>query len=393
MHGPPHESRLPWADFDRPRASPRARLLFPVVLSLLVQVPAAVFLAAMFRGDGALLTVVLAIAGPSALLGARRFPGPTVAVVAGFAAVDFAIGSGLPSPPYLALAFAIGGAIVRGARVWAWVSVGAAWAVTLLCGILAGIQWHPGRIAGTTFAILVVFGLAEGIRTRREHAEEFREALRRRRQSEVRAERTRIARELHDVLAHSLSQINVQAGVGLHLMDAQPDKAKDALASIKETSKSALDEVRSLLGVLRAEGATDPDAPLVPEPDLSRLPGLIASVNTQGVEVMLSNEVESAPKAVQLAVFRIVQESLTNVVRHSGARHAGVVLRTEDGELVVEVADDGTGIDGEPGGGLLGMRERAELLGGTLTTAPGPEGGTRITARIPLATARPQEHP
>jgi signal transduction histidine kinase len=389
MPGPPLDSRLPWADFDRPRASARARLLFPVVLCLFVQVPAALFLVLVFRGDGALPTLLLAVAGPLALLGARRYPGPTVALVAALAAVDFAIGSGLPSPPYLALAFAIGGAIIRGARVWAWVSVGVAWAATLVFGILAGIQWHPGRIAGTTFAILLVFGLAEGIRTRREHAHEFREAMMRRRQSEVRAERTRIARELHDVLAHSLSQINVQAGVGLHLMDAQPDKAKDALASIKETSKSALDEVRSLLGVLRAEGATDPDAPLVPEPDLSRLPGLVASVSTQGVEVTLRDGLGSAPpKAVQLAVYRIVQESLTNVVRHSGAQHATVDVRADGDDVVVEVADDGSGIAGEPGGGLLGMRERAELLGGTLMTGTSTAGGTVVTARIPL-----KEHP
>jgi hypothetical protein len=127
----------------------------------------------------------------------------------------------------------------------------------------------------------------------------------------VQAERVRIARELHDVLAHSLSQINVQAGVGLHLMDKQPEKAAAALASIKETSKTALDEVRSVLGVLRAEGGADPSAPLVPEPDLARLAGLAASVTSQGIDVSLDNRFGAVPQAVQLAVYRIVQESLT----------------------------------------------------------------------------------
>jgi signal transduction histidine kinase len=207
-----------------------------------------------------------------------------------------------------------------------------------------------------------------------------------RKQSEVQAERVRIARELHDVLAHSLSQINVQAGVGLHLMEKQPEKAAEALASIKETSKTALDEVRSVLGVLRAEGGQDPSAPLVPEPDLSRLPGLAASVTSQGVEVALENGVADAPKAVQLAIYRIVQESLTNVVRHARATHARVSISIDKSHYVVAVGDDGTGLSDEitGGRGLLGMRERAELLGGTLATGVSPLGGLQVTARIPV---------
>ena len=143
--------------------------------------------------------------------------------------------------------------MLRGARLWAWISVGTGWLVTLVVGFMVGLDWRPAQIAITTLGILIVFGLAEGMRTRREHYEEYRREYTQRKQSEVQAERVRIARELHDVLAHSLSQINVQASVGLHLMDKQPEKASEALASIKETSKTALDEVRSVLGVLRAE--------------------------------------------------------------------------------------------------------------------------------------------
>lgn len=384
----------PWnaAWMDRPkRPSARARLLIPVIIALIVQVPSSLFWV-LHQGlitPVTLTILALALVGPLLLLGARRFPGPVVALVTIAACVDFALAKDLPGPPYIAIAFAIGSAVVRGARLWAWIAVGVCWVLTVLAGLLLGVQWHPASIAFTTLFILLVFGFAEGIRTRREHFEEYRRALVQRRQSEVQAERTRIARELHDVLAHSLSQINVQAGVGLHLMESQPEKAKEALASIKESSKSALDEVRSLLGVLR-EG-NGQDAPLVPEPDLSRLPGLIASTNTQGIAVTLENELDDAPKAAQLAIYRIVQESLTNVVRHAGATRATVRIRSIDGKIVVEIADDGSGIDpaAEGGRGLLGMRERAELLGGSLETGTSSLGGTLVTARIPEHPERP----
>src|SRR6185295_11814120 len=173
----------------------------------------------------------------------------------------------------------------------------------------------------------------EGLRSRRERANEFRRLASQRRVNVVQGERVRIARELHDVLAHSLSQINVQAGVGLHLMEKQPEKAAEALAGIKETSKTALDEVRSVLGMLRAEGGSA-DAPLVPEPDLDRLPALVEAASRADVAVTLDDRLPHAevPAQIQLALYRIVQESLTNVARHaSGARHAEVLLeRTGD---------------------------------------------------------------
>jgi signal transduction histidine kinase len=169
-------------------------------------------------------------------------------------------------------------------------------------------------------------------------------------------------------------------------MDAQPDKAREALASIKETSKSALDEVRSVLGILRAEGVED-DAPLVPESDLSRLDWLAASVSTQGIEITVTGRPGDVPQATQLAMFRIVQESLTNIVRHARATTAAVELGEADGFYQVTVTDNGTAPapTGETEGrGLLGMRERAELLGGTLSAGPLPGGGFRVTARIPV---------
>lgn len=376
------------------RRSPAwARLWLPVIISFAVQVPAAFVTwdgmtrtaSARELGTDLAIAVGLALVGPVALVFARRAPGPVVAVVAVAASVDLLLAAGGDGPPYIAFAFAIGSAIVRGARVWAWVSIGVSWIATMIGGLAMGLEWQPFRVVGITVGILLLVGMAEGVRTRREHADELRATIARRRQSEVQAERVRIARELHDVLAHSLSQINVQAGVGLHLMDKQPEKAAAALASIKETSKTALDEVRSVLGILRAEGG-DPGAPLVPEPDLSRLEGLAASVTAQGIDVHLDNRLGDVPQATQLALYRIVQESLTNVVRHSRASRAWVDLVENDDGYLVSITDDGSGGGASPdsgGRGLLGMHERAELLGGTLTAHARPGGGFEVVARVP----------
>jgi signal transduction histidine kinase len=375
-----------------------SRLWLPVIISFLVQVPIAV---AGIRMDNlhpmsATFAIGLALLGPVALIGARRFPGPVVAITAIAGSIDLLVND-RPGPPYLALAFAIVSAIVRDARIWAWVSIAVAWVSVLTVAIALGNdRLTAGRIAATTLGILIVVGIGEAIRTRRERAEEFARVAGQRRQSEVQAERVRIARELHDVLAHSLSQINVQAGVGLHLMERQPDKAKEALASIKETSKTALDEVRSVLGVLRAEGGADPTAPLVPEPDLARLPGLAASVTSQGVDVRLDDRlpIDEVPKPVQLALYRIVQESLTNVIRHAdGATSASVTLEHRDGSYRVEVRDNGIGsvpsLASETGGrGLLGMRERAELLGGHFSAGPADGVGFVVVAELPEHSAQ-----
>jgi signal transduction histidine kinase len=385
----------PWMDPEHTRAARRGRLIFPVVFSLIVQLPA-VF--ATFDQDHRperlhlavgqfWIALALTVIGPLALLARRRFPGPVVAFVSAAAAIDLFVVGPDNAPIYIALAFAIVSAITHEARVWAWISVGSAWILSLILSIVLGTSWSPFRIAATTLGILIVFGLGESARTRSDRFAQIARIRAQRRQSEVQAERVRIARELHDVLAHSLSQINVQAGVGLHLMDSQPDKARDALASIKETSKSALDEVRSVLGVLRADGGGEDDAPLVPESDLSRLDWLAASISTQGIEVTVTGSPGTVPQATQLAMFRIVQESLTNIVRHARATTAQVHLGQKGGFYEVSVTDNGSApapSSETEGRGLLGMRERAELLGGTLEAGPVEGGGFRVSARIPV---------
>ena len=246
----------PWderpADGPHRRSRPPAAvvLLVPVVISLLVQVPAAIGIAVWTDAGWAagLGQVALALVGPLALLGARRFPGPTVAVVAAAALADLLLTPDL-GPPYVALAFAIVLAVTRNAAVWAAISTVVAWSAAIVVGTSIGLAWHPFRVAFTTLALAACFGIGWFIRMRRARAAEFRtEALRRRQTAEER-ERVRIARELHDVIGHALSQINVQASVGLHLMDRDPEQARTALASVKETVQD-----RARRGAQRARG-------------------------------------------------------------------------------------------------------------------------------------------
>ncbi|RFA20254.1 hypothetical protein B7R25_09650 [Subtercola boreus] len=233
---------------------PAVRLWLPVVISFFVQVVPAVM--AFDRGDRALggfLGVLFAVVGPLALIGARRFPGPVVAIATAVSCADLLLTPG-SGAPYLALAFAILSAMVRGARNWAVASVATGWVLALVGAILLGIDWHPFRTIATSLGILLVLVIGEIIRTRAERLALFRAAMRKRREDAAQSERERIARELGDVLAHSLSLITVQAGIGLHLLDTEPEQAREALAEIRATSTTALDEVRGVLGFLRSEG-------------------------------------------------------------------------------------------------------------------------------------------
>ncbi|MBS1905256.1 MAG: sensor histidine kinase [Actinobacteria bacterium] len=368
----------------------RVRLIAPVVLSLLVQLPVPIWIAA-HVGFGPywrmVLHLVLAVAGPLALLAARRFPGPTVAAVSGLALLDV-LTTPVYGPPYLALAFAIAIATARGAVIWAVASVATGWVAAILIGVFIGRIWHPGLIVAATVALAASFAIGAFVRTRGARMAAARAEAQRRQRSAEERERVRIARELHDVLGHALSQMNVQASVGLHLFDRDPEQARAALENVKNTSKLALDEVRGVLGVLR-EG----EAPLVPQAELAELPRLIAGLAVPGLEVVLDNRLGAgAPsRPAQFAAYRIVQEALTNAVRHAQATHVRVTLERQDepeAALVVTIIDDGRGFGGaDPGasgrGGVLGMRERAALLGGTITIGDAEGGGARIVATLP----------
>jgi signal transduction histidine kinase len=356
-------------------------LLVPVVVSLLVQVPAAIGIAVWSASAplAATLQIALAVAGALALLGARRFPGPTVAAVAALALADLLLTPDA-GPPFIALAFAVVLGVARGALIWTGVSLGVAWVAALVLGSLAGLDWHPFRIAITTAALAVCVSIGWFVRVRRARLAAYRvESMQRRQRAEER-ERVRIARELHDVIGHALSQIHVQASVGLHLMDRDPEQARSALGTIKTTSKDALEEVRSVLGVIR-----DGEAPLAPQAELAQLPRLVAGTRAPGLEVELDDRLVERPgRAVQFAAYRIAQEALTNVVRHAGASRAVVRVARVDDEFRLTVEDDGRGAaEAEAGSGLLGMRERAALLGGAVEVGVRDGGGTRIVARLP----------
>jgi signal transduction histidine kinase len=242
----------------------------------------------------------------------------------------------------------------------------------------------------SAFAIAVVPAMiALLVRARRESEREVREQERRRYAYE---ERLRIARDVHDVVGHSLAVITMQAGVALHLLDkervaqARPDRVAESLEAIKDTSREALAELRTTLEIFRS----DSDEPRSPLLGLARLDALLDGVRAAGREVTLirdeSDDLQAVPAAVDQAAFRIIQESLTNVVRHGGAGDATVRVSRDAGMLTVEVSDDGPAtrlpLDGN---GIRGMRERARAVGGTLTVSLREPSGVLVRANLPLA--------
>jgi signal transduction histidine kinase len=198
-------------------------------------------------------------------------------------------------------------------------------------------------------------------------------------------ERLRIARDLHDVVAHTMATINVQAGAAAHVLRDRPEVAAEALATIKSVSKDGLRELRAILDVLRQADEADPTRPT---PGLGQVHGLVDGAVRAGLKTTLTvtGPPRPLPAAVDLAAYRIVQESLTNTIRHAGPASAEVCLTYADGELLVDVTDTGGGTpaDGAGGHGLIGMRERATSVGGTLAAGARPEGGGwRVAARLP----------
>jgi signal transduction histidine kinase len=200
-------------------------------------------------------------------------------------------------------------------------------------------------------------------------------------------ERLRIARELHDVVGYSFATIKVQAGIALHLMDDAPDQLVDALRAIDAASKDALAELRTILGMLRGADGADARPPV---PGVERLDDLAASMTAAGVHTRLvvTGVVRSLPPAVDLAVFRIAQESLSNVLRHAGAASAVVTLAFDSDCITVEVENDqgermAAGTEGS-GHGIAGMRERVAAVGGTFEAGSRPDGGFRVFARMPV---------
>ncbi len=204
----------------------------------------------------------------------------------------------------------------------------------------------------------------------------------------VAEERLRIAQELHDVVAHSMGVIAVQAGVGAHVIDQDPAEAKRSLDAISATSRSTLTEIRRLLGVLRDDGA----AAYQPAPGLADLDRLVADLGDAGLPVSVCVEGSSAdvPPGVDLTAYRIVQEALTNVLKHAGPAQAVVTVTYEPDAVRLRITDDGRGVNGtatEGGHGLVGMRERVGVYGGSLSAGPRTGGGFAVVAELPYREA------
>ncbi|MCX4982440.1 sensor histidine kinase [Streptomyces sp. NBC_00572] len=312
-------------------------------------------------------------------------------------------------------------------------------AVTLTVQIFSALYTTSGQdvfvttVVALALALLTAGLLGHSFRERRAHAAELRA---RTAAEAVTAERLRIARELHDVIAHSIGVIAIQAGVGRRVIDTQPAEARNALATIETTSRETLAGLRRTLGALRASakdtegpGSGAAPAPRDPAPGLADLDRLVASTADAGVRVEvrhLGDPGRSLPPEVDLAAYRIVQESLTNVVRHAGTPTCRVTVDRGEDTLLIEITDDGDRADGSgdgvgggdgggdragdglgkprpaaragtaasavpagPGYGIVGMSERAALLGGRFSASPRPNGGFHVTAALPLPLPLP----
>lgn len=238
-------------------------------------------------------------------------------------------------------------------------------------------------------AVGLAVALGDAMRSRRAYlaevvararrAEDSREEEARRRVTE---ERLRIARDLHDVVAHHIALINVQAGVGSHLMDSDPEQARQALVHIREASRSALDELSATVGLLRQPD--DPAAPTDPTVGMARLDALITGLAGCGLRVDVDGATTDLPTALDITAYRIVQEALTNVHKHAGTDSARLTFGIKSDALRIVVEDDGLGGPVGTGHGVVGMRERAEAVGGSLSAGPRTDGGFRVEATLPL---------
>ncbi|MCB0996498.1 MAG: sensor histidine kinase [Acidimicrobiales bacterium] len=351
------------------------------------------------RGADA-LAVLLALAQTLPLVARRRAPVGTLAIVAvatmafWIADYDTAFGG---AGHLVALYSASAHIADRERRLLA---VGATLVTMTLVTILGVLVPEEDLPAVAVLAIALINTtaviLGDNVRTRRAYVAELRERVERaeaeREERAARAtidERTRIARELHDVVAHNVSVMVVQAGAAERVVEREPARAAEALRQIADTGRDALDELRQVLGALRAH---DEAASRTPQPTLAQLEALFSHCEEAGVpvRVRIDGDQRHLPASVELTAYRLVQEALTNTVKHAGTAAAEVSLVFEPDALRVVVLDDGRGAAADPqpgadGHGLTGMRERVELHGGRLVAGPRPGGGFRVQAHIPLA--------
>jgi signal transduction histidine kinase len=330
------------------------------------------------------LALALVLLGPLAL--ARRDRWPVLAVGVAAAAADVYVGLGYPyGPVFVSVVVALFIAVQAGRRRATCLLAAAGFVGFVVASFVdPRAEGDPGAVHLALVAgwLAVVLAVSELVRSRRDQVAQQERAEAEEAQRRAGEQRLVLAQELHDVLAHNISLVNVQASVALHLIDEQPDQARAALTNIKEASRDALGELRAALDLLRHDRET---APRAPAPGLADLASLVAGVRAGGLEVHLDqgDAPSSLTTAVELAAYRIVQEALTNVTRHARARAVTVRLSYEDG-VSIDVTDDGVGGPAVAGNGISGMRERASALGGTLEVGLRPGGGFRVRAHLPV---------
>jgi signal transduction histidine kinase len=342
---------------------------------------------------------LLLAAGPAALFARRRQPVPVLML--SFATTLGYVLLGYPAGPiWIGLIVAFGTALMAGHRIAAYGSLlagylGFLWLPVLTAGQPAPSAWAAGGLAAW---LLLLLAGTELIRNRRAFARASRQrAIEEQRsaheaaQRQASEERLGIARDLHDVVAHSLSLINVQAGVAVELMDQRPEQVRTALTAIKQASREALMDVQSVLDALRRPGE---EMPRAPAPSLRDVDELVRRAEATGLSIDVRVTPAALPRGLDAAGYRIVQEALTNVVRHADASNVSIRIGPDDGDLLIEVEDDGAerirvpgpSRGGASGGGrgIRGMTERAAALGGQLTAGREPGGGFVVRARLPL---------
>ncbi|SHF61234.1 Signal transduction histidine kinase [Streptoalloteichus hindustanus] len=355
----------------------------------------ATYLVIASRTEQAWGPVVLLLAGMSLPLAVRRlWPVPVLGVVTALSLLCAILG--VVREPLLATAFAAYTVAVTTSprRLAPNPVVGIAGATVFLGGLVAGTPyqpWSPVLFLMGVALVVIAWSAGWAVRERREHAEQVMRQFAAR---TVTDERLRIARELHDIVAHHLGVIVVKAGVANHVLPDLPPTAREALHAIETSSRSALSEMRHMLSVLRTGGVEGDGAPaLRPSTGLSGLPELLDRVAAAEVDVDLRAEkLDLVPESAGFSAYRIVQEALTNVVKHAAPARCRVSLVASATSLRIEVVDDGPGpgTAGE-GHGLVGMRERVALYGGEFHAGAGPGGGFAVTATLPYAPNGRQE--
>jgi signal transduction histidine kinase len=336
--------------------------------------------------------MVLLATGGAALAVKNRSPIGVLLVVQVVTIAYYVLGFPVDGPVFLALFVALVNAVLKGYGAWPWIlyTIGLMVRFVLMWAVQDEFPALGSQLGEAAWGYVFLAG-ATLFRNRAEHFAEVRRRQLESRRREVSEERLRIARELHDVLAHNVSLINVQASTALHLIDAEPDRARTALAAIKEASHETLQELRATVGALRQ---ADEDAPREPTVGLARVDELVRRTTDAGLQVDVIHQGSPGPlpPRVDLAAYRIVQEALTNVRRHSGADEAVVTLTYGPHELRIEVSDAGRGSDGNgelvgsaaEGHGLQGMRERAAAVGGSVHAGPRPQGGWSVVSVLPM---------